>query len=547
MVGFFNAIGRGIEHKSTDISALTWSRLWGEGGQVKSGVAVNVDAAMRNATGFACGRVISEDVGSLPFKLYQARKDRGADIASEHPLYRLIYEQPNAWMTSMEFIELLTLHAVMTGNGYAFKNMDSGGRVLELLPLLPNVKVHQDSDWRITYEVPQLGGERFEANRIFHLRGPGWNGVSGFDVVQVAREAFGLAIATEETHARLHKNSAKPSGLFSVDGTLSQPSYDRIKAQIEQSRSGLENAHKTWILDQAAKWTPMVMTGVDSQHLETRRFQLEELCRFFRVIPQMVMHSDKSATFAASESHFIAHVVHTIRPWARRWELTVKRDLLSGKGDERVFAKVNLSALMRGDSKSRAEYFKAALGAGGSDAWMTPNEVRELDELNPLDGADELAKAVKPMAPGDGAVPFGAKGEHKGGFDPLQERDDHGRWSLGISGGGDGAGDGSGSSKPRTPEAHLSAISAAAETAARAMQANTYDAGVHRAAFQAELDALMHDKTVANSKLREIAETLDFGPRPALGKTRQELIDEIGRAFTQHMRFIDKTRPSKGS
>lgn len=396
----------GREAKTTDASNLTWARLLSDAEQVKSGVSVNINSALRTATCLACGRVIAEGVAQLPFKLYRERPDgRGSDPARDHSLYRILSRRPNPWMTSFEFRELLTLHAVFTGNAYAFKNRVGNGPVRELIPLLPHcMRVTQEWDGAPSYEYQQKDGTtlRFTADQIFHLRGPSWNGYLGLDAVQTAREAIGLAIATEETHARLHKNSAKPGGLFSVKGQLSKESYDRIKAQIEESKSGLANAHKTWVLDQDAAWTSMAMTGVDAQHIETRKHQIEEICRAFRVFPQMVMHSDKTSTFASAEAFFIAHVTHTLMPWIERWEQTCDRDLLAEKEID-LYAKMNVTALLRGTARDRAEYFKSALGAGGTRGWFTQNEVRALEEYNPMDGGDELPQPTnEPKPAGNG-------------------------------------------------------------------------------------------------------------------------------------------------
>lgn len=386
MLGLFGNIAVGLERKTTDVSALTWAKLWGEDASVKSGVSVNVDSALRVSTVLACARVISEGVAQLPFKLYREGKDGSKTLAKDHDLYYLLYRKPNSWMTSFQFREALTLHTVLTGNGHAFKNrLKPGGPVKELIPLAPGrVRTVQAADHEVYYEISGIDG-RFTSNEIFHLRGPSWCGYLGMDAVQVARDAIGLAIATEETHARLHANAAQPGGVLSVKGSLDDAARERLKAGWKQFQEGLNNKFKTAVIDQEATWTPLAMTGVDSQHIETRKFQIEEICRALRVFPQMVMHSDKTSTFASAEQFFLAHVVHTLMPWVERWEQTVGCFLLND--DELDIApKMNVAALLRGTAVDRANYFKAALGAGGSPAWMTQDEVRALDELNPKGG-----------------------------------------------------------------------------------------------------------------------------------------------------------------
>lgn len=394
MRGLFGAIAGGVERKSVDISALTWAKLWGDDVQVKSGVAVNVDSALRVSTVLAAGRVISEGVAQLPLKLYREGKDGSKSLAIDHPLYRLLNRKPNPWMTSFQFREALTLHAVLTGNGYAYKNrLEPGGPIKELIPLLPNkVQCTQGSDWELEYRL--VGDSRvYTQEEIFHLRGPSWCGYLGMDAVQTARDAIGLAIATEETHARLHANGAQPGGVLSVKGALDDAARLRLKEGWKQFQEGLSNKFKTAVIDQEAEWKPLAMTGVDSQHIETRRFQIEEICRAMRVFPQMVMHSDKTATFASAEQFFLAHVVHTLMPWVERWEQTVGCFILDDK-DIDIVPKMNVTALLRGTAIDRANYFSKALGAGGSPAWMTQDEVRSLDELNPMGG--DAAQLPKP-------------------------------------------------------------------------------------------------------------------------------------------------------
>jgi len=397
MRGLFGSIAEGLERKSVDVSALTWSKLWGEDAAVKSGVSVTTDSAFRVTVVLICARVISEGLAQFPFKLYRELEAGGSEVAKDHSLHRLIHRRPNPWMTSFEFREALTLHAVMTGNGYAFKNMIRD-EVKELIPLVPNcTTVHQQPDSTLRYEYNTGDGKMrmFSADQILHIRGPSWNGYLGMNVVQLAREAIGLAIATEETHSRFHANAAQPGGVLSIKGALDDKGRQRLKEQWLQFQTGMQNKYKTAVLDQDATWTPLTMSGVDAQHLETRKHQIEEVCRAFRVFPQMAGFSDKTSTFASAESFFIAHVQHCLGPWVERWEQAVTRDLIGdAKENASLFAKLNVTAMLRGTPKARAEYFKAALGSGGAPAWMTQDEVRALEELNPMGG--EAAALPKP-------------------------------------------------------------------------------------------------------------------------------------------------------
>ena len=292
----------------------------------------------------------------------------------------------------------MVLHAAMCGNAYAFKNK-VGSKIAELILLIPSrVQKIQLADYSIMYKVTGASGaiQDFPAEAIWHVRGPSWDGLLGMDVMNAAREALGLAIATEETHATLHAKGVRPSGTYSVDGTLDPAQYTALKAWITKEFAGSENQGAPMILDRGAKWLQQSLSGLDAQHLETRNFQIQEVCRFLDVMPIMVGHSDKAATYASAEQMFLAHVIHCLSPWYARIEQSADINLLTAK--ERAagyYFKFIAAGLMRGASKDRSEYFAKALGSGGSPGWMTPDEVRALEELNPMGGkAAELPSPV---------------------------------------------------------------------------------------------------------------------------------------------------------
>lgn len=378
-----------------------WSRLFGRKGvsltelpafmltpEAKSGVVVSVTTALQVVTVLACAKVLAEGVAQVPLKLHKERPGGGSDVASDHPLYDVLYRRPNGWQTSFEFRETVMLHLALCGNAYVFKNL-VGDRVHELIPLEPGkVVVTRNADLSLSYAVTGEDGLRrpIPTGQMWHLRGASWNGWGGLETVKLAREAIGLALALEESHALLHKNGAQTAGVYSVDGVLTADQHTQLTAWIKK-HAAAANRFNPLILDNGAKWLQQQMTGVDAQHLETRRFQIEDVCRAFRVMPIMVGQSDKAATYASAEQMFLAHVIHTLGPWFERLEQSIDVNLLSGRDDRRVYAKFNVNALMRGASKDRAEYFAKALGAGGAPAWMTQDEVRGLEELNPLGGA----------------------------------------------------------------------------------------------------------------------------------------------------------------
>lgn len=391
------------EKKTTDISAYTWTELLGQGGS-KAGVTVNVDTALRVSTVFACARVLAEGVAQLPLKVYRTTETPlGATRvpATDHPAFDILYRRPNDWMTSFELREQMMFHAVLCGNAYAY--IGWGGRpsrIVEIIPLVPSrVTAVRGTDYSMTYRVSGLDGKTttLPQENVLHIRGPSWDGYLGLDAVRLAREAIGLAIATEETHASLHANGAQPGGILTIKGKLDEPSRERLK--LAWAAMGSANKFKTAVVDMDSDWKSMAMTGVDSQHIETRRFQIEEICRAMRVFPQMVMHSDKTSTFASAESFFLAHVTHSLMPWITRWEHTLEHALFDDK-DKDLIVKFNVNGLLRGTPTERFTAYQTVLGGARPEtAWMTRNEVRELEDLDPIDGGDKLPEPVPVVAP----------------------------------------------------------------------------------------------------------------------------------------------------
>ena len=381
---FARLMGR-LEGKAlTELPAfLSWP-------EAKAGARVSVETSLQVATVLACARAIAEGCAQVPVRFY-AGDGAGRRVPQRsHPLEDVLGYRPNPWQTSFEFRETMLLHAVLCGNAFVYINR-VGGRVAELIPIEPGrVWVERQRDMSLTYRLTFESGETavLTSRDVWHLRGPSWNSWMGLEAIKYAREAIGLAIVTEEAHARLHANGVRPTGAYTVEGTLAPDQYKSLAAWIAQHHAGAENGGKPLILDRGAKWTSLAMNGVDAQHLETRKHQVEEICRAMRVIPLMVGYSDKTATYASAEQMFISHVVHTITPWATRFEQSAEAALL--RPGEDVDIRLDLKGLMRGAAKDRAEYFAKALGSGGAPAWMTQNEVRAEDGLDWLEGADRL-------------------------------------------------------------------------------------------------------------------------------------------------------------
>lgn len=400
---------RGSERKAVDIESRLWAALLGETTS-KAGTPVNLDTALRVMVVLACARVISEDVARLPFRLYVEGEDGRRVLAADHPVNRLLHWRPNGWMTSMEFREALSLHTVLTSNGYAVI-VRVRGRPAELIPVVPGrVTVRQAANYELEYEVRSAGGvvDRIAQADMLHIRGPSWDGVVGMDVMRMARDAIGLAIAAENSQSGLHRNGAQPSGLLSTEAQLSPEAVKRLRDQWAQRHIGSENAGSVAVLDTGFKWTPLTMSGVDAQLLETRKFQIEEVCRAFRVQPQKVMHIVSTSTFASAEVFNTAHAVDTVGPWVERWEQAVDRCLLTdAERDGGYYSKIAIQALLRADVKSRAAFYQSGITTG----WMTRNEARRLEDMDPIDGLDE------PLAPLNMAPAAAGAGDDEGDGD----------------------------------------------------------------------------------------------------------------------------------
>lgn len=396
------------------------------GRSTATGRTVNVKTALEVSTVFGCVRAISDGIAQVPLKIIRESADGKTRLpAKDHPLYQLLAYRPNNYQTSFEFRETLAWHVVLTGNFFAFKNVVFG-KLKELIPLEPSrVKVIHAADGTLSYEVTSaIGGiqdpsnsaevgtgktQIFPAEAIWHVRGPSWNSWMGLEAVQLAREAIGLAMATEEQHSRMHKNGVRASGVYSVEGALNPEQYKALKAWIDREMAGTENAGKAMVLDRNAKWLNTSISGVDAQHLETRKHQIEEICRFFRVMPIMVGYSDKAATYASAEQMFLAHVVHTMSPWWQRLEQSIDANLLTKKDREAgLYSQFVEEGMLRGDSKATAE-FLTKLTTNGV---MTRNEARAKLDLNPLDGLDE------PLTPANMTV--GAQPDPQGAANGTQ-------------------------------------------------------------------------------------------------------------------------------
>lgn len=381
-----------------------------------TGKTVNAGTAIEVATVFSCCRVIGEGIAQVPLKLMRESADGKKRVpAKEHRLYSKLAFKPNRWQTSFEYREMIAWHVVLTGNHFSFINR-MGGQIIELFPFQPGqIKVIRDDGGTLSYEATADDGSKkvYPAEAIWHVRGPSWNSWYGLEAVKLAREAIGLAMATEEAAGALHKNGVRPSGVYSVEGTLKDDGYKTLSEWIEKKIAGSGNTGKPLILDRSAKWMSTQMTGVDAQTLEMRRFQIEEICRFARVMPIMVGYSDKAATYASAEQMFLAHVVHTLAPWYQRLEQSIDANLLT-EADRKAGLYSNFveEGLLRGSLRDTKDTILGYVNGG----ILTPNEGRAKLDVNP--DSDPESDKLRIPANIVGAASDQSKGAQDGSQNP---------------------------------------------------------------------------------------------------------------------------------
>jgi HK97 family phage portal protein len=369
-----------------------------------TGKIVNVKTAIEVAAVLACVRVKANGIAQVPLKLMRSSKDgRTRRPAIDHPLHDILKSRPNEWQTSFEYREMLAIHLALCGNAFSFVNRSNRAGIMELIPFEPgNVTVKRADDRTLTYEVRMQNGsmQSFPAKSIWHVRGPSWNSWMGLEAVQIAREAVGLAMATEEQQAKMQKNGVRASGTYSVEGTLKEEQYKALKTWINENYAGPEHAGAPMVLDRNAKWLQNSMTGVDAQTIETRRFQVEEIARHLGVNPIMIFAESKNTTYASAEQMFLAHVVHTLAPDYSRIEQSIDANLLTeADRADGLYSNFVDAGLLRGSITNQKDVILGYVNGGV----MFPNEGRALLDLNP--DTDPASDKLRIPANIVGAVP----------------------------------------------------------------------------------------------------------------------------------------------
>lgn len=360
-------------------------------GGTTSGKRVNEMSAMQMTAVYSCVRILAEAMAGLPLHLYRYTDNGSKEKAIEHPLYWLLHDEPNPEMTSFIFRETLMTHLLLWGNAYAQIVRNGKGEVLGLYPLMPNkMSVDRDADGRLWYtytrstdEAPTMKGSTVKLHPydVLHIPGLGFDGLVGYSPIAMAKNAIGMGIACEEYGARFFANGAAPGGVLEHPGTVKDP--QKIRDSWNSVYRGTGNAHKVAVLEEGMKYTPIGISPEQAQFLETRKFQINEIARIFRVPPHMVGDLEKSS-FSNIEQQSLEFVKYTLEPWVIRWEQSIMRALLSTQEKEMYFVKFNLEGLLRGDYQSRMNGYAIARQNG----WMSANDIRELENLDRISAED---------------------------------------------------------------------------------------------------------------------------------------------------------------
>lgn len=367
--------------------SLTNGEFWQEwSGVSSSGKLVTADKAMQLSTVWACVRLLSESISTLPIKIYQSRSDGSRTLAKEHPVYRLLCKQPNIEMTPSRFMLMVVASLCLRGNSFIEKKY-IGPKLVALVPLLPqNMVVKRDEAsgmLEYKYTDPFTKKERIvPIKNMMHIRGFGMDGICGMIPIQTGRNVIGSALSVEESAAKIFENGLQSSGFISSDIPLNDEQRERIRSYL-LSFVGSKNAGKMMVLEGGMKYNNVTMNPEAAQMLESRAFSIEEICRWFRVPPFMVGHMDKQSSWASSvEGMNMQFLTNTLRPLLVNIEQEISRCLLSG--DDDYYAEFSVEGLLRADSAGRAAYYTTSLQNG----WMSRNDVRRLENLPPIDGGD---------------------------------------------------------------------------------------------------------------------------------------------------------------
>lgn len=386
-----------------------------------AGVSVTPDKSLQLSAVYACVQVLASSVAQLPLIIYE-RDGEAKQRAMLHPLYSLLHDSPNPEQTSFEFREMLMGHLCLRGNAFAEIEWSSSGQVVGLWPLHPDrVRVERDREsGELLYHVTTPGYKTVTLlqYQVWHLRGFGTDGVMGLSPIALQKQAVGLGLAAEEFGARFFGNDARPGGILQHPGELSDGAYDRLREGWLARHGGLDKAHRTAILEEGMTYQQIGIAPNEAQFLETRKFQVTDIARIFRVPPHMIADLD-NATFSNIEHQGISFVVHTLTPWLVRFEQSIALNMMTPAERARYFAEFLVNGLLRGDISSRYQ----AYATGRQNGWLSANDIRRLENMNPVADGDTYLVPLNMMPAGAvGSEPQTPDAERQR-LTPTEQRD----------------------------------------------------------------------------------------------------------------------------
>ena len=383
-MGIFSWLLRSRDKPTNSYHFSGWPFVFGKSA---AGAKVNEFTAMQTTAVYACVRILAESIAGLPLHLYEYRGN-GKERVPGHPLYFLLHDSPNPEMTSFIFRETAMIHLLLWGNSYAQILRDGRGRVMGLYPLLPNrMSVGRDESGEIVYTYtpmsesnPHLKGQRqitLRREDVLHIPGLGFDGLVGYSPIAMAKNAIGIALATEEYGAAFFKNGARPGGVLEHPGVLKDPS--KLRESWHAVYGGTMNTGRIAVLEEGVKYQQIAIPPEEAQFLETRKFQIDEIARLYRVPPHMIGDLEKSS-FNNIEQQSLEFVKYTLNPWVVRWEQSLQKALLTDKERKEYFIRFKVDGLLRGDYKSRMEGY----AIGRQNGWLSANDIRSLEDMNPI-------------------------------------------------------------------------------------------------------------------------------------------------------------------
>ena len=382
-MGIFSGLFKSRDKPQNSYDSPSYTYFFGRS---NAGKRVTDRTALQHIAVYACVRVLSEAIAQLPLHVYQYTEN-GKERVPQHPLYFLLHDQPNPEMTSFVFRETLMSHLLIYGNAYAQIIRNGRGDVLGLYPLMPDkIKVDRDEKNRLIYiysrydeanpNLKEQGDIVLYADEVLHIPGLGFDGLVGYSPIALAKNAIGISIACEEYGASFFGNGASPSGVLEHPGVIKNP--ERVRDAWQRAHGG-RNAHKVAVLEEGMKFTPIAIPNNEAQFLETRKFQIEEIARMYRVPLHMIGDLDH-ATFSNVEHLSLDFVKYSLDPWIVRWEQSLQKALLSDSEKGQYFVKFNVDGLLRGDYASRMQGYATVRQNG----WMSANDIREKEDMNML-------------------------------------------------------------------------------------------------------------------------------------------------------------------